>query len=176
MALCSYSQQIEERVHQQISGRSPQSFAAKEKLTKLQHWRLSNSLRIKKNRDSGIHQQSGSNMLDLRFSQQWLSWVLSFGMWHRLIWQKFTDVSEEHAASETSADFYRTTRHYITEDRTLQFYSCYIHSRVKSCCLITLLMLAFFQSINRLRLNPFLFFKHFVHVDYIFDKFIYLSL
>jgi hypothetical protein len=37
MGLCSYSQQIEQRVHQQIVGRSPQYFAANEKLTKLQH-------------------------------------------------------------------------------------------------------------------------------------------
>lgn len=63
MALCSYSQQIEQRVHQQISGRSPQSFAAKEKLTKLQHWRLSNSLRIK-NRGSAIRfQHAGFEIL-----------------------------------------------------------------------------------------------------------------
>ncbi|XP_023725088.1 uncharacterized protein LOC111874098 isoform X2 [Cryptotermes secundus] len=33
----SIQRQIEQRVHQQISGRSPQSFAAKKKLTKLQH-------------------------------------------------------------------------------------------------------------------------------------------
>jgi hypothetical protein len=42
---------------------------------------------------------NNGNVLDLRFSHQWLQTVLSYGMWHWVTWYKFTDALEKHIAS-----------------------------------------------------------------------------
>jgi hypothetical protein len=40
-------------------------------------------------------------------------------MLSRVVWQKFTDVTELVTATKTSVNFHRTTRHNITEDNHL---------------------------------------------------------
>ena len=67
-------------------------------------------------------------MRDFELSGQWLREILYYGMWRRVVWYKFTGISEETAASifycrekrgsgflRKSLNLYQTTRRYISE-------------------------------------------------------------
>jgi hypothetical protein len=74
----------------------------------------------------------------VRFSRWWTSTLLSSGMLHRVVWWKFSDVSEmltclHHqvlmmeavSTSETSVQFYQTTKYNTPEESHLRVVVCW---------------------------------------------------
>jgi hypothetical protein len=73
---------------------------------------------------------------------------------------------EAISSSETSADFQRTTRHYIPEDSTLHIHHCEnlkSCKRIHGCCMCSLLhtmeSISLFYSLNKLLTPQYIFIK-----------------